>query len=191
MTSQKKGPWKIVSQREIYNNPWIQVTHHEVITPAGGGGIYGTVHFKNRAVGVVPVDAQQHTYLVGQYRFALECYSWEIPEGGGTADADPRDTAARELREETGLIAKQWRRLLECDLSNSVTDERATAFLAWDLVQGKPSPDPTEQLALRRLPLIEAFAMVASGEIRDVLSVAALQAVQLLSLEDRLPSFDG
>ena len=185
--SEKKGPWTIRSKRNIYDNRWIQVTHHDVLTPAGDPGVYGTVHFKHWAVGVVPIDSDLNTYLVGQYRFPLDRYSWEVPEGGGSLDGDPEEAARRELREETGLEAGSLLRLLEADLSNSVTDERATVFLAWDLAQGAAAPDPTERLEVRRLPLTEAFRMVASGEIRDGLSVISLQAVQLMYLENRLP----
>jgi 8-oxo-dGTP pyrophosphatase MutT (NUDIX family) len=183
---EKRGPWSVVSSKDQYENRWIRVTHHDVITPAGEAGIYGAVHFKNLAVGIVAIDAEQHTFLVGQYRFTLKEYSWEIPEGGGVLGADPRESAARELAEETGLRAARWQRLVECDLSNSISDERAIAFLAWDLTQGEAAPDSTEELTLRRVPLVDAFKMVASGEIRDVLSVAALQAVHLLHLQGRL-----
>ncbi|HEX9524389.1 MAG TPA: NUDIX hydrolase [Reyranella sp.] len=184
----KRGPWGIVSGHEEYDNRWIRVTHHEVITPSGAAGIYGIVHFKNRALGIVPVDADEHTFLVGQYRFALDAYSWEIPEGGGALDGDFLESAKRELREETGLRAARWQKLLECDLSNSVSDERAIAFLAWQLEQGPSAPEPTEELVVRRLPLVEAFRMVSSGEIRDAISVMALQAVELLALKGRLGS---
>jgi 8-oxo-dGTP pyrophosphatase MutT (NUDIX family) len=187
LNKQKRGPWSVLSKRECYDNPWIRVTHYDVVTPAGGPGMYGTVHFKNLAIGIIPVDADLHTYLVGQYRFPIEEYSWEIPEGGGVLGVDPRASAERELREETGLIAKRWQKLVECDLSNSVSDERAIAFLAWDLIAGAASPEPTEELMVRRLPLAEAFKMVEAGEIRDALSVVALQAVQLLHVENRLP----
>ena len=122
--AEKRGPWSIVSAREAYDNRWIRVTHHDVITPSGDPGIYGTIHYKNRALGIVPVDAQQHTYLVGQYRFALNAYSWEIPEGGGPLDVDFLESAKRELLEETGLRARRWHKLFESDLSNSVNDER-------------------------------------------------------------------
>ena len=105
MTTPKKGPWTILSAKDVYENPWIRLTHHEVLTPAQTPGIYGLVHYKNLAIGVVPVDAEGHTYLVGQYRFPLDAYSWEIPEGGGAAGIDPLESAARELREETGLTA--------------------------------------------------------------------------------------
>ena len=182
----KRGPWSVVNCREAYDNPWIRVTHHDVITPSGTDGIYGVVHFKNHAIGIVPVDAEQHTFLVGQYRFTLDAYSWEIPEGGGPLGVDILDSAKRELQEETGLSAARWHKLVECDLSNSVSDERATAYLAWDLEQGVATPEPTEELFVRRVPLAEAFRMVEAGEIRDALSVVALQAVEMLMLKGRL-----
>ena len=137
----KRGPWSIVSTRQAYDNRWIRVSHHEVITPSGDAGIYGTIHYKNRALGIVPVDAEQHTFLVGQYRFALDAYSWEIPEGGGPLDVDFLESAKRELREETGLSARRWHKLFESDLSNSVNDEKAIAFLACQLAQGQAAPE--------------------------------------------------
>ncbi|WP_428664109.1 NUDIX domain-containing protein [Reyranella sp.] len=187
MTLEKRGPWTVMSSRHVYDNRWIRVTHHEVLTPAGEPGIYGTIHYKNLAVGIVPVDDEGHTFLVGQHRFPFDEYSWEIPEGGGTIGVDARESAARELKEETGLEAGNWQQLLRCDLSNSVSDERSISFLAWGLTQGTASPEPTEELALRRVPLTEAFRMVAAGEIQDALSVLSLQAVQLLHLQGRLP----
>ena len=150
----KRGPWSIVSTREAYDNRWIRVSHHDVITPSGDAGIYGTIHFKNRALAIVPVDAEQHTFLVGQYRFALDAYSWEIPEGGGPLDVDFLESAKRELQEETGLSARRWHKLFESDLSNSVNDEKAIAFLACQLEQGQAAPNSTEELAVRRLPLV-------------------------------------
>lgn len=186
MTVAKKGPWTILSQKDVYENPWIRLTHHEVLTPSQTAGIYGLVHYKNLAIGVVPVDADGHTYLVGQYRFPLDAYSWEIPEGGGPHGTEPLDSAARELREETGLTARHWRKLLEADLSNSVSDERAIAYLAWGLTAGEAEPEATEELVVRRLPLAEAFRMVEAGEIRDALSVLSLQAVRLLQLQGKL-----
>jgi 8-oxo-dGTP pyrophosphatase MutT (NUDIX family) len=184
--AQRRGPWQVVSRQQVYDNRWIRLTHHDVINPAGQPGIYGTIHFKNYGIGIVPIDAEMHTYLVGQYRFALDAYSWEIPEGGGPIDADPQAAAARELAEETGLRAARWQKVVEGDLSNSVTDERFIGFLAWDLEQGAAAPEPTEELQIRRLPLVEAFGMIEAGEIRDALSILTLQAIELLHLKDRL-----
>lgn len=181
------GPWRVIGERVAYENPWIRVTHHDVITPSGTDGVYGKVHYKNWAMGIIPVDEQGYTYLVGQHRFALDQYSWEIPEGGGPFDLDPRDSAARELEEETGLRAARWRELIRADLSNSVSDERAIAFLAWELTSGHTRPDPTEELRVRRLPLTETFRLVAAGEIRDALSVMSLQAVQIMQMREQLP----
>lgn len=187
----ERGPWTILASHDVYDNRWIRVTHHDVVTPSGTDGIYGLVHFKNCAIGIVPIDSEQHTYLVGQYRFALDAYSWEIPEGGGPLDLDFVESAKRELQEETGLRAQRWHKLLECDLSNSVSDERAVAYLAWQLEQGDPCPEPTEELVVRRLPLTETFRMVEAGEIRDALSVVALQAVERLALKGELARLIG
>lgn len=174
------------AQREVYDNDWISVTHFDVVTPGGGPGIYGKVHYKNLALGIVPIDSDRCTYLVGQYRFPLESYSWEIPEGGGRFDVDPVESAARELQEETGLTARHWQKLIEGDLSNSVSDERAIAYVAWGLTQGQAAPEPTEDIAVRRLPLEEVFGMVAKGQIRDALSILALQAIQIAILQSKL-----
>jgi 8-oxo-dGTP pyrophosphatase MutT (NUDIX family) len=190
MTNERKGPWTVLSKKDVYDNPWIRLTHHEVLTPAQTPGIYGLIHYKNIAIGVVPIDSEGHTYLVGQYRFPLGAYSWEIPEGGGAHGVDPLQSAARELREETGLVAGHWRKILECDLSNSVSDERAVAYVAWGLTQGEAEPEATEDLAVRRVPLAEAFRMVSAGEIRDALSVLSLQAVQILQLQGKLDPRD-
>lgn len=183
-----ENPWTVEAAEVRYDNRWIRVTHHDVLTPAGTAGIYGTVHYKNLAIGIVPVDGEGHTWLVGQYRFPLGAYSWEIPEGGGPHGIDPLESAARELKEETGLLARAWRPILEMDLSNCVSDERAIAYLAWDLTQGAAEPEPTERLALRRLKLTEAIAWARDGRIRDALSVATLLALDLARRDGTLPA---
>ncbi|BBK34563.1 NUDIX domain-containing protein [Stella humosa] len=184
----ESNPWTIRQAEVRYENRWISVTHNDVLTPAGTPGVYGTVHYKNLAIGVIPVDADGATWLVGQFRFPLGAYSWEIPEGGGPHGIPPLESAMRELVEETGLVARAWAPILEMDLSNAVSDERAFAYLAWDLTQGQAMPEPTEQLQLRRLPLREVFAMVRAGGIRDALSVAALQALELRWRDGSLPA---
>lgn len=173
------NPWQITGEQIIYDNPWIRLTEYGVIDPSGGKGIYGKVHFKNVAVGVIPIDQENHTWLVGQFRFPLQQYSWEIPEGGAPVGTDPLLSAQRELKEETGLTANHWKEFLTMHLSNSVADELAIVYLATDLQAGIPSPEETEQLEVKRVPLETAFAMVDRGEITDAISVAALLKLQV------------
>jgi len=168
------SPWVTLTKTPVYDNPWIQVSHRDVVNPNGGVGIYGLIHFKSLAIGVLPIDADDHTWLVGQYRYATAEYSWEIPAGGGELDVDPAVTARRELAEETGLIADRCRLLLEARTSNSVCDERAYVYVAEGLTEGPTAPDETELLELRRLPVADAVAMVLTGEITDSLSIMGL-----------------
>lgn len=178
-----KNPWKIVGFKEIYDNNWIHLKEYKVINPRGGSGIYGKVFFKNRAVGIVAMDAEKNIYLVGQYRFTLDQYSWEIPEGGSPEHEDLLISAKRELKEETGIQAYSWQRILDMHLSNSVTNEFGCVFLATELEFGEAEPEETEELILRKIPLDEAIAMINNGEITDSLTVAGLLKTKLLTLE--------
>lgn len=180
MNSEDVNPWKILSSEEKYDNAWINVVEHKVINPGGGLGIYGTIHFKTRAIGIIVLDDELNTWLVGQYRFPLRRYSWEIPEGGGAPDTDPLESAKRELKEETGITAERWTKIQTMHLSNSASDELAIIYFARNLRQGKPSPDETEELRLRKVPFEEACQMVLSGEITDSLSVAAILKIRLM-----------
>lgn len=179
----ESNPWTTLNERVAYENPWIKVEHHDVLNPAGGDGIYGKVHFKNLAIGVIPIDENDHTWLVGQFRYPLGYYSWEIPEGGGPLGIDPLDSAKRELLEECGLVASQWSLLIEMDLSNSVSDEKSLIYVAEGLEQREAEPEDTEQLKIKYLPVDEAIEMVHSGIIRDSMSVAGLLRLQLKRLE--------
>jgi 8-oxo-dGTP pyrophosphatase MutT (NUDIX family) len=171
------NPWKTLSKRTVYDNPWILVEDHEVLNPAGRPGQYGKICFKNQAVAIVALDAQKNVYLVGQYRYTLGVYSWELPKGGAPLSEDPLTAAQRELKEETGLTANRWRLLMSMHLSPSVTDERGSMFLAEDLEQGSAEPDETEQLAIKRLPFAETIEWVRAGKITDAVSIAALLCV--------------
>jgi 8-oxo-dGTP pyrophosphatase MutT (NUDIX family) len=182
---EKKNPWTVLSSQEIYNNPWIQLTEHQVLNPAGGKGIYGVVHFHNLAIGVVPYENGK-VWMVGQYRFPLEAYSWEIPEGGGKLDLDPLESAKRELKEETGLEASEYEVIVEMDLSNSVSDERAIIYLARGLQHGEASPEETEELHVQEMTLAEVYALVERRVIRDSLTVAAIYKLRVMELEGRL-----
>ena len=174
------GPWRQLSCTQIYENPWLRLEHHQVKTPANTDGIYGKICFKNIAVGVVPIDDQGYTYLVKQYRYPLEEYSWEIPEGGCPLGSAPIDSARRELLEETGLSAQQWFKLQELHTSNSVTDERAEVFIAAGLRQGAQELEATEDILVKRFSLGEAVAMALDGRITDSISVAALLKIHIL-----------
>lgn len=180
------NPWRVLSLKEVYDNNWIRVTEYHVINPNGGEGIYGKVHFKNIAVGILALDDEWNTWLVGQYRFTLDAYSWEIPEGGGQLAVEPLESAKRELLEETGLVASEWTSLLQMHLSNSVSDEYALIFLARKLEQHTPMPEETEQLIVKKLAFEEAWQMVERGEITDAMSVAAFQQIKLLQLAGKL-----
>ena len=183
---ENKNPWKIIDKKIAYDNQWISLIHHDVINPSGNKGIYGIVHFKNYAIGIIPVDDEMNTYLVGQYRFALSEYSWEIPEGGCPFNEYPLKAAQRELLEETGLKAKDWKLLGESHLSNSVSDEKAIFYLATGLTQHSSAPEDTEQLSIKKVPLQEVFQMVEEGKITDALSVIALQKLQLLLISSKI-----
>ena len=178
-----ENPWITHRTRPVYENSWIAVTESEVTNPSGGCGIYVVVHFKNHAVGIIPIDEEGCTWLVGQYRYTLGSYEWEIPEGGCPKGELPLAAAKRELAEETGLIAQSYSVILgDLALSNSVSDERATIFVARQLTQTIAAPEETESLRVKRLPLKEAIAMVLRGEITDSISVMGLLR---LALEDR------
>ena len=179
----RKNPWKTLKTSKIYTNPWIDVHHDEVITPGGNSGIYGKVHYKNIAVGVIPLDEEGHTYIVGQYRYVLDTYSWEITEGGSPIGIDPLISAQRELEEETGITATSWQQIMHLHTSNSVCDEEAFIFLARDLSLGPASPEDTEELEVKKLPFVEVVKMVHRGEITDAMSVAAILKLSILLAE--------
>lgn len=181
-----RGPWQVHGTRTVYENPWLRLDEYDVTRPDGQPGLYGVVGFANIAIAVLPVFADGTTMLVGQHRFPLDRYSWEIPEGGGSPDVSPLDSARRELKEETGLDAAHWQEVLKLDLSNSVTDECAIGFLATGLSEGRAEPEGTEVLQTRRLAFREALGEAMSGSITDALTVAMLLRAYYMALEGEL-----
>jgi 8-oxo-dGTP pyrophosphatase MutT (NUDIX family) len=181
-------PWGVASEKTVYENPWITLTEYQAIAPTGRPALYGKVAFKNRAIGVVPLHADGTVTLVGQNRFAHANYSWELPEGGALLDEDPLDGAKRELAEEVGLQAADWRSILTMELSNSVTDEICHGFLALDLTPAQSAPDETEDLAMVRVPFGEALDAAVSGHMPDSLTVALLLRVHHMAVKGELPA---
>jgi len=174
------NPWITIESHKIYENNWIGLTEHQVLNPSGGKGIYGEVHFKNYAIGILPLDEELNTWLVGQYRYPLKAYSWEIPEGGGPLAEDPLDSAKRELLEETGLSATNWMEIQRMHLSNSVSNELAIIYVARGLSEGVSEPEETEQLIVRKMPFEAAYQMVIDGTITDSISVAAILKTKII-----------
>lgn len=176
----QKNTWKKLSTQVVYENPWIEVEHHEVLNPSGGNGIYGQVNFKNIAIGIIPVDNELNTWLVGQFRFPIEEYSWEIPEGGCPIGEDIVEAAKRELKEETGFSAEKYTMIAKIHTSNSVCREVGYIFLAENLTQGDSEPEETEDLQIIKVSLKEAFDLVLNNQITDSLSVAGIMKAAIL-----------
>lgn len=179
--TEKVGGWYCLNQEVVYENPWIRVTHEEVQRPNKSQGIYGVVHFKNQAVGVIPIDEEGNTWLVRQSRYALDAYTWEIPEGGSPEHEDPLTSAKRELEEEVGLRADHWEEILTVHTTNSVSDEVGFIYVARGLHEGVQNLEDTEDIEVRKLPLVDAIRMAMDGEITDALSLCGL--LKLAKLE--------
>lgn len=177
---ESKNPWIIKSKKVVYDNAWVQVQHHEVINPSGGDGIYGVVHFKNYAIGIIPLDENGYTWLVGQYRYPLDMYSWELPEGGGLLDDEPLESAKRELREEVGISATKWTKIMDIHTSNSITDELGFVYVAQDLTFGETEHEDVEKIEIRKVHFSELVEMIMNGQITDSITIASVLKLQLL-----------
>jgi ADP-ribose pyrophosphatase len=186
MAVDETNPWTTKSSKVTYTNAWITVSHDDVIRPDGQDGVYGSVHFHNRAIAIVPLDGDGNTWLVGQYRYTTKSYSWELPEGGVPFGEDLEVGARRELKEETGLMAATLTQIGSFYLSNSVTDELGFVFVATDLAQGEAEPEGTEQLSLRKIAFVDALSMIDDGTIVDGFSVSALLLAERWQRNHRL-----
>jgi 8-oxo-dGTP pyrophosphatase MutT (NUDIX family) len=186
MNDQQLNPWKTLKSEKVYDSPWIGLTKHDVTNPSGKPGTYSVIHFKNLAIGILPLDENYNTWIVGQYRYPINQYSWEIPEGGGDRAVDPLDSAKRELLEETGIKANKWTKIQEMYISNSASDEFCILYIAQDLTFGESEPEEDEQLEVRKIHFDELYKMVEAGEITDSLTVTIVLKTKLLMLSGKL-----
>ena len=180
--AENSNPWALKSDKLVYENPWIQVNHHDVLDPSGNPGVYGKVHFKNIAISILPIDEDNNTWIVGQYRYPLDRFSWEIPEGGCPEGTDPVVSAKRELEEEAGIMADDWKLIGEADMSNSVTDEVAMMYVAKDLSFTHQNLESTEDIQLKKVPFDKLYEMIVTGEIRDSLTIMTVLKYKALGL---------
>jgi ADP-ribose pyrophosphatase len=182
----EENPWITNKSENVYESPWIKVIKHDVLNPAGKPATYSVVNFKNLAIGVLPIDSELNTWLVGQWRYPTNEYSWEIPEGGGVLNVDPVESARRELKEETGIVAKNYKEIMRLHLSNSATDELAIVYLATGLSFENAEPEESEVLQLKKISLNEAYEWVMEGKIKDAISVAAIMKTRILLDQGKL-----
>jgi 8-oxo-dGTP pyrophosphatase MutT (NUDIX family) len=176
----EENPWEILSSEIVHQTPWVRINHHKVINPGGSESVYSVTEFKNLAIGILPFDDEYNTWIVGQYRFPINTYSWEIPEGGGDPNIPPIESAKRELEEECGLVADEWQELLISHTSNSATNEIAYIYVAKGLTHTAPNPDEDERLEIRKLPFTELYRMVMDNKITDSLTVMAVLKAKIL-----------
>jgi 8-oxo-dGDP phosphatase len=180
-------PWSVRAARTAYENPWLILRHYEAIAPTGNPAIYGVVSFKNFAIAILPLHENGDVTLIGQHRMPLADYTWELPEGGGPIGVDPLESAQRELREEAGLVAADWRQVLKFQLSNSISDERGFGFIATGLSPAEVEPDATEALQIARAPFRQALDLAVAGEMTDAMTVAMLLRAYHMAREGELP----
>ncbi len=181
------NPWTVTGRSTSFENNWIRIEDNSVLNPAGNPAIYSVVRVRRVAVGALPIDAHGHVHMVGQWRFALGRYSWEMPEGGAEPGEAAEACAHRELAEETGLRAGQMLKILDLDLSNSFTDERAALFLATELTTGEAAPEETEVFNRLTAPFSEVLARCVNGEITDAMTVAAVLRAHHMAVTGALP----
>jgi len=184
--AEKRGPWTVFDKEIRFETPWLRIDDYNALRPDGAPTRYGVVHFKNTALGVLPLFENGDTLLVGQHRFPADRYSWELPEGGGDPRQDPVAEARRELEEETGYYATEFQEYLRMDMSNSVTDEIAIGYIATNLVPGRTNPDPSEVLETRRIAFKDLLNECVSGQIFDSLTLVMVFKAYYMAREGLL-----
>ncbi|AYG95567.1 NUDIX hydrolase [Brevundimonas naejangsanensis] len=180
--------WRSFGESVLVETPWMRVTRHPVQAPTGMEADYVVMRPRNVGTGVLPLHDDGTVDLVGQHRFTLMRYSWEMPEGGAPEGEDPFEAVQRELAEEAGLKAAYWRAALDMDLSNSITDERAMAWVAWGLTPAPTDPDPTEVIVSVRVPFRDLLAEIERGAVRDAMTVATAYKAYHMAREGDLPA---
>ena len=180
-------PWRSAGESVIFENPWMRLTRHPAVAPTGLQSDYVVMRPQNLSVGVLPIHDDGTVTLVGQQRFALMNWSWEMPEGGAPFDEDPLEGAKRELAEEAGLAAATWREALKVEMANSITDERAIAWIAWDFQPAPTAPDPTEVIRVARVPFGDLLREIGRGAVRDMFTVATTLRAYHMAREGELP----
>lgn len=182
-------PWTDAGGRTVYENPWLRLTEHNATAPTGAPALYAVLRPRNLAVGVLPIHEDGTVTLVGQSRFACADFSWEMPEGGAPFDEDPLEGIRRELAEEAGLKADHWLEVLQMQMSNSVTDERAVAWLCWGLSPAPVAPDPTEVIVTARTPFMTLIDAIGRGQVQDAFTVATALRAYHMARESLLPGW--
>ena len=185
--SDRPPPWRSAGESLVFENPWMRLTRHPATAPTGLDCDYVVMRPRNLSVGVLPLHEDGTVTLVGQQRFALMNWSWEMPEGGAPFDEEPLEGARRELAEEAGLSAACWREALKVEMANSITDERAIAWVAWDLSPAPSEPDPTEVIRVARVPFGDLLREIGRGAVRDMFTVATTLRAYHMAREGELP----
>jgi 8-oxo-dGTP pyrophosphatase MutT (NUDIX family) len=182
-------PWQDLGHEVVHQTPWMKITEHQAVAPTGREASYGVLRFQNIATGVLPIHPDGTVTLVGQSRFARANYSWEMPEGGAPFGEDPLTGVKRELAEEAGLAAASWQLALRMEMSNSITDEIGFTWIAWDLTPVPVDPDPTEVIAIVRVPFTQLLHEIERGAILDALTIATAYRAYHMAREGLLPGW--
>jgi 8-oxo-dGTP pyrophosphatase MutT (NUDIX family) len=181
------NPWTILHREEKFTCSYFSVRSDTVQFGASRPRTYNSVRMKSLGVTIAPIDDEGCTTLVGQFRYVLDRFTWELPAGGCRLDQAPVDAAKIELSEETGYRATHWLRLFDGTVSPGSMDGRTQCFVAWGLQSGAPHPEPEEELVQRRVPFAVSVSMALSGEISHFGSIGLLLGIHTKLVRGELP----